>query len=121
MTSGILAWNHGSQYGVVNLQKSPQKGGVPMVIEITYNTGSAACFPEVGLSQVVTNGSGFPLPPDGCLRVIFSLRPFALQMQIDKFPLRFRWNQRPLRELHDPGFADPRNMDSLSRGASEPN
>ena len=57
-----------------------------MVIEIAHHQIVRLAFGWIGLSQVVTNGPSLPLPPDGCLRVIFSLRPFALQMQIDKFP-----------------------------------
>ena len=36
MTSGILAWNHGGQYGIVDLQEPAQRGRIPVIIKITY-------------------------------------------------------------------------------------
>ena len=87
VTPGILAWHHGSQYGVVDLQEPAQRGGIPVVIKITYYQIVWIVIRRVRFPQVIPNGPGFPLSPDLCFRIILPLRPFALQVKIEQFPL----------------------------------
>ena len=80
VTTGILAWNHGSQYGIVDLQEPAQSGRIPVVIQITYYQIAWIVFRRVRFPQIIPNGPGLLLSADSPLGIVFTFGPLALEV-----------------------------------------